>query len=186
MNLYLRLLWTLLMARFRPRLGPLDRCRTRFRTGVLDLDIFMHMNNGRYFTLQDLARVDLMLRNGIVKTMKSRGWYPVVVAESLNFRRSLELFDSFEIETQVIGWNERHIVIEHVFIRGGEAVAAGYVTARFLKKTGGTVPLDELLEAVGVPRPSPPLPQRVLDWLQTQNEIAAAIPGRPAAEGGRV
>lgn len=181
MNLYLRLLWTVLMARFQPRLGPLERCRTRFRTSLFDLDIFKHMNNGRYFTLQDLGRVDLMLRNGTVAAMKARGWYPVVVAESLNFRRSLELFDAFEIETQVIGWNERHLVIEHVFTRRGETIAAGYVTGRFLKKSGGTVPVDELLDALGVARASPPLPAHVLAWLETQSTIAAAASGRLAA-----
>lgn len=181
MNLYLRLFWTLLMARFRPRLGMLDRCHTRFRTSVFDLDIFMHMNNGRYFTLQDLGRIDLMLRNGAFKLMKARGWYPVVVAESLSFRRSLELFDAFEIASQVIGWNERHFVIEHVFSRRGEAVAAGYVAARFLKKTGGTVSVPEVLEAMGMLGPSPVLPEQAITWLAAQSAITAAIgKGAPA------
>lgn len=175
MNLYLRLLWTLLAARWRAKLGPLDRCRTRFRTSLGDLDIFRHMNNGRYFTLQDLGRVDLMMRNGTLKVMKAQGWYPVVVAESLNFRRSLELFDAFEIETQVIGWNERHIVIAHQFVRDGEGVAAGYVTARFLRKRGGTVPVPEVLAALGINSPSPELPERVLTWLKTQNAIGGAV-----------
>lgn len=175
MNLYLRLLWTFLMARFRTRLGAMDRASTRFRTSLFDLDIFRHMNNGRYFTLQDLGRVDLMLRNGTFAIMKAQGWYPVVVAESLSFRRSLELFDAFEVESQVIGWNERHFVIEHAFVRAGEVVAAGYVTARFLRKSGGTVGVDEVLAAMGLAQPSPPLPARVLTWLEAQNDITSAI-----------
>ena len=175
MNLYLRLLWTLLTARWRAPLGMLERCRTRFRTSLFDLDIFRHMNNGRYFTLQDLGRVDLMIRSGSFAQMKARGWYPVVVAESLNFRRSLEWFDVFEIETQVIGWTERHFVIEHVFTRRGEAIAAGYVTARFLRKTGGTVPIEEVLAAAGIGHPSPPLPERATVWLAAQNAITASI-----------
>jgi acyl-CoA thioesterase FadM len=181
MNLYLRLLWTLLAARFGARLGLLDRCRTRFRTSLFDLDIFRHMNNGRYFTLQDLGRVDLMIRNGTLKVMKARGWYPVVVAESLSFRRSLELFDAFEIESQVIGWTERHFVIEHVFTRRGEQVAAGYVTARFLRKAGGTVPVAEVLDALDLRQESPPMPERVLTWLEAQNAITAAIPRQLSA-----
>ena len=40
MNLYLRLLWTLLAARWRGRLGLMERCSTRFRTGPFDLDLF--------------------------------------------------------------------------------------------------------------------------------------------------
>lgn len=175
MNLYLRLLWTLLSARWRSRLHPLERCRTHFFTALNDLDIFRHMNNGRYFTLQDLARVDLMLRSGTYAAFRQRGWYPVVTGETLQFRRSLKLFQRFAIETRMIGWTERDLVLEHRFVSRGELVAWGLVSARFLKRSGGVVTVDEVLAATGIARDAQVLPPHAATWMAAQSELARHV-----------
>ena len=72
-----------------PPLGP---CVTPFRVLPTDRDVLMHVNNGVYLSMMDVARVDLMYRAGLMGKLATRRWYPVVVAESIQFRRSLELF----------------------------------------------------------------------------------------------
>src|SRR6266567_8900242 len=101
MNRWLRLLWLMVSIRWRPVAPPLGPVRTPFRVWPTDLDVFRHMNNGIYLTIMDLARLDLMLRSGFWRRIKAQGWYPVVVAETIQFRRSLNLFQRFEIETRV-------------------------------------------------------------------------------------
>jgi hypothetical protein len=66
LNLWFRLILLLLMTPWRPKLeGPLDVSRLRFTVLPNDLDASLHMNNGRYWTLMDLGRMDLLLRTGL-------------------------------------------------------------------------------------------------------------------------
>ena len=57
MNLWLRLLLRSLTLSFRAPVPPLGPCLTRFRVLPLDLEPLGHVNNGRYLTWLDLARV---------------------------------------------------------------------------------------------------------------------------------
>lgn len=174
MNLLFRLLHILI---FSPRRSPValyDVCRTPFRVWLTDLDLLRHMNNGKYFSLQDLGRTDYMIRLGIAKTLKNNGWYPVVAAETLQFKRSLHLFQKFDLTTQVLCWNEKYFILEQRFVRrtknGDEVTAYGLIKARFLKVTGGTVTPAECLKAGHLPTESPPAPLHVLNWLKSAKE----------------
>ena len=66
MNLWLRLIWLFLTTPFRPRLAiPTDVSVLGLRVLPNDLDLSLHMNNGRYLTVMDLGRLDLILRSGL-------------------------------------------------------------------------------------------------------------------------
>ena len=158
MNLFLRLLLLLVTVSFRPRSAPLGPTRKRFIVWPPDLDVLFHVNNGVYLSMLDVARVDLMLRSGVGARLRKHGIYPVVAAETIRFRRSLKLFQAFEVETTVIGWDEKALLIQHHFLRRGELVADAVVRARFLKRQGGTVSSRELLELVGHTHPHPRCP----------------------------
>ncbi|MGH1468340.1 MAG: acyl-CoA thioesterase [Bdellovibrionales bacterium] len=134
------------MSRFRGPLGFTDECSTPFRVWFTDLDVLMHMNNGKYFSLMDLARVDLMIRNNAFSILNKRGIYPVVASESMKFKKSLELFLKFSIVSKVVGWDERNFYLEQRFKRSGKVYAHALVKAQFLKKTGGRVSPQEILE----------------------------------------
>lgn len=170
MNLLLRLLWLFTVGRFRTPVSPLGPCRTPFRVWPTDLDLLRHVNNGVYLSIMDLARMDLMMRAGMAGRVRAQGWYPVVVAETIQFRRSLNLFEAFEIETRVLGWDEKAIVIEQQFFRGQEAVAHALVRARFLSKRGGSVSPRELVAVMGLPEQSPPMSDYAARWNADQAE----------------
>lgn len=164
MNLFLRLLLLLLTAPFRPRCEVLGPSRKRFIVWPPDLDVLFHVNNGVYLSMLDVARVDLMLRSGIGRRLRKTGIYPVVAAQTIRFRRSLQLFQTFEVETKVIGWDEKAFIIQHHFLRYGEVVAEAVVRSRFLKRRGGTVSSRELLDLIGHTGPSPQLPAWIEAW----------------------
>jgi len=92
MKYYIRLLILLMVSPFRKSVLPTGPCVTPFHVWPNDLDVFMHMNNGAYLTIMDLARTDMMMRSGLVKKAAKRRWYPVVAAETIRFKRSLKLF----------------------------------------------------------------------------------------------
>ncbi|SMC25673.1 Acyl-CoA thioesterase FadM [Andreprevotia lacus DSM 23236] len=162
MNLYLRLLWLLLTWRRRPKSDLLGPCRTPFMVLPNDLDLLMHVNNGRYFTLLDLARTDLMLRADLYDKVNQAGWYPVVAAETMQFRKSLKLWQRFEVETTVLGWDEKSIYLDQRFVVGDDTYAVAVIRARFLRRSGGSVNSAEMMALAGHTEASPPLP----DWLQ--------------------
>jgi acyl-CoA thioesterase FadM len=163
-NLFLRLLLLMLTARFRPRCGALGPSRKRFLVWPPDLDVLFHVNNGVYLSMLDVARVDLILRSGVAAVLRRHGLYPVVAAETIRFRRSLQLFQAFEVETEIIGWDEKAFIIQHRFWRRDELVADAVVRARFLRRKGGTVRSSELLELLGQAGPSPELPPWIEAW----------------------
>ena len=186
MNLLLRTLWLLLLGARRRAVSPvLGPCRTPFRVRPLDLDILGHMNNGRYLSLMDLARMDLMVRSGLWKQLRANGFYPVLVAEAIQFRRSLQPWERYEIETTLPGWDERDFFGVQRFIRtNGEVVATAIIRARFLKydrgmRRAGSIPPAQIVALAGLGPDSPPLPEWITGAFgevhrQLRDEVGAA------------
>ena len=125
MNLLLRLIRVLLTAVCRPPLGILDESVVTFRVWPTDLDLNGHMNNGRYLTLMDLGRIDLMARSGLARVALRRGWRPVVGSATIRFHRALKLFHRYELKTRVVGWDAKWFYIEQRFEREGAVAAFG-------------------------------------------------------------
>jgi len=149
-------------------MGPVD---TQFTVLPNDLDALLHVNNGVYLTLMDLGRVDLLLRSDAYYAIRKEGWYPVLAAETIRFKRSLKLFQKFIIRTSVIGWDERSIYLEQLFISKGKLVAKAVVDARFLKKKGGIVTPAELLAFLEIDQSSSELPDWVATWVQSNRQM---------------
>lgn len=167
-NLLLRLAWLLLTARRRPDATALGPCRTPFRVYPTDLDLLRHVNNGKYFSMMDLARVDLITRGGLTPHLARCGWFPVVIAETIKLRRPLRLLQRFHIETRVLGWDEQAFVLEQQFIRDARPVATALVRTCFLSRASGTVPPHQILTLLGLPVESPELPPHVARWNEDQ------------------
>ncbi|MGO1228800.1 acyl-CoA thioesterase [Brachybacterium sp. AOP42-C2-15] len=169
MNLYFRLLLFMLRVRFRSSLSMWDTSHVKFRVNPADLDVQRHMNNGRYLTLMDLGRMDLMVRSGFWKRISDQGWYPVVAGQTITYRKSLMLWEQFDLASRVIGHDGRWIYMEQVFRRDGKVIADAIVRARFLRRTGGSVPMGEVLDLVK------PLPDHldVPTWVTQWNEGAS-------------
>jgi len=180
-NVIWRTLLVIFRARSRVRRGktldPTAVGSIRLTTLPTDIDILRHMNNGRYLSLFDLGRWDLLTRTGLLAAMSRNGWYAVVAAETITFRRSLELWQRFELETRLLGHDDRAVYLEHRAIVDGEIYARAIIRARILRRTGGTVPHDELFAAVGRPEGLPDIESWVHDWA-----AASALPStrRPA------
>jgi len=196
MNRLIRLLIVMLAARRSLRATPpqdrpsgLDEYRTPMRVMPNDLDLLRHVNNGVFFSLLDIGRVDLMIRSGAERAVSDQGWYPVVVGESIRFRRSLTLWDRFEIVTRVLGWDERVVYMAQRFERparggGHDVVAEAWIVARFLQRGGGTVPSGDVAAAFGLHGPSPRVPEPVLAWSRALDLAHRDDAQPPAAETG--
>lgn len=156
MNHLFRLLKLILLAPFkRIQKDMTQPAVLRMRVWPTDLDLLMHMNNGVYLSLMDLGRLDLMARAGAFFPVFRKGIYPVLTAEAIQFRKSLEPFQKFELHTRVTHWDDRYFFLEQKFMRKNEVYASAVVKGRFLRRGGGKVSPLELFEIVGW---TPPLP----------------------------
>jgi acyl-CoA thioesterase FadM len=154
MNLIFRLLLVIWSASRASKLKPIDLSEVQFRVLPNDLDIFMHMNNGRYLTIMDLGRVDLMVRGGFFSQARKRGWYPVVGTATIDYKRSLEPFDRYTLTTRILRWDDRWFYIEQQFIKEDRVAASATIKAMMRSKNGLVTP-QEALAAINYHAPSP-------------------------------
>jgi acyl-CoA thioesterase FadM len=179
-NVIWRTLLVILRARLHKHRRPLAAnaiSRIRVTTLPTDIDLLRHMNNGRYLSLFDLGRWDLLIRTGLADATRQQGWYPVVSNETITFRKSLNLWQPFVIETRFIGHDDRAFFLEHRAVVDGEIYARAIIRARMLRRTGGTVPHEELFAAIGRPEGLPEVEPWLHEWA-----AASALPStrRPA------
>ena len=167
MNLYLRLLLLSLFGRSRSRTDVWQGGRTPFRVLPNDLDVIRHLTNSRYLAFCDLARLDWLQRSGHWSQITARGWYPVVTAQTITYRRSLKLWEKFHVHSRMLGVDDRNTYVEQTFVRRGETVARAVVQARFLKRSGGSVSQSELEELVGGYPADLELPSWVKEWADS-------------------
>jgi acyl-CoA thioesterase FadM len=139
--------------------------RVEDHVAIADLDELRHMNNGTYLSLLDHARLDLLERTGIWPKLRAANVYPVVSAQTISYRKSLNRGQRFAIESRVLGFDERSVVVEQRFVVGEEICARAFIVGRFLRDTGGVVPLEELGGIVGVDPAAHPVPPWIHDWL---------------------
>jgi acyl-CoA thioesterase FadM len=163
MSMIFRHLLMLLGALRGPRIGPLGESRLRLRVMPDDLDINMHMNNGRFLSLMDLGRFDLVIRMGVMGEARRRRWRPLVGSSMIRYRRSLEPFHRFDLVSRVLCWDERWMIFEQRFERAGELMAVALVRALF-RGPEGNVPSDEALRMAGHTGPPPPVPEYIRQW----------------------
>ena len=137
------------------------------------------MNNGIYLTLLDLARFDLMKRAHAWQGLKKLNVHPVVVQETITFRKSLTPWLKFHVETKILGWDEQAFFITQRFVVKGEIYAEAVVKLRFLKSPKGTPSPHEINELLGGWQgPELELPLWVIEW----NKAVALPKGREPAQ----
>jgi len=181
MNLWLRVLHLIVTSFFRPKIDPLrDVSRLSFRVWPHDLDTSLHMNNGRYWTLMDLGRADIMIRSGLWRPILKNGWVPVVSAGQIRFRREMRLFQPFHLETRILTWSEAHVVIEHRLTsrrRDGSRIVNAIALVRaglYDRAAKAYVPMERLLDEIGLSAEPPETAPEVQAFLHAEETLKRA------------
>jgi acyl-CoA thioesterase FadM len=166
-KLWFRIFRIFISYRRKPVIKINEVSKTTLRVWPSDLDVYNHMNNGVYLTLMDLGRYEQGLRTGFWKKWRKLGWYPVVVNSTISFRKSLEPWQKFDIETKVIGWDDVAYYIEQRFVRNGEIYAKAIMRGRFLKRSWGVLTPQEVMDGSGGwPGEIHVVPEWILQWAK--------------------
>ena len=150
MNLYLRLFLVLINSIFSKKIGLFENSICKFRVLPNDADINLHLNNGRYFSIMDLGRVDLAVRCGLFVVCIKHKWLPVIGSEMIRFIGELKMLTTYEIRTNFIGCDQKWFYIRQDFYQKEKRMARAYVRGAFLDGKRKGLP-EEILKALGLP-----------------------------------
>lgn len=178
MNLLLRVLYVFITSFFKPKIvDVLSPSLLKLCVLPNDLDFNLHMNNGRYLTVMDLGRLDLILRSGLFKVMVQQKSVPILASAKIRYRLSLDPFQTYMLQTQILGWDEKWFYIEQRFLMGsgpkqGEVAAIGLVKGCFFdSRNKVTVPSRDVLQSIGYTSESPSLPPHIVDWQRAEDTL---------------
>ena len=167
MNLFIRLAWVAITALFKKRLSLPEESVLKFRVWPNDLDIYGHMNNGRYLTLMDLGRMDLIFRTGLIRVAQKRRWSPLVASSRIKYKKALSFFQSYELHSRILCWDDKWFFIEQRFVRHGHEVASGWIKGLFYGPNG-KVPTREVVAALDPQALSPAVPESIQLWMESE------------------
>ncbi len=148
MNLYFRLIIIVLQALRRSVITPENLSNTiSVRIMPNDLDINLHVNNGRYLTLCDLGRVDFFVRSGIAALMLKHKWSPIIAEHTMSYLRPIKVFSKVQIKMEITHYDEKFFYCTHHFYQKDKLMAQGTSKALVISKSGSLTP-DYTLEQV--------------------------------------
>ncbi|KAG0007523.1 hypothetical protein BGZ80_004569 [Entomortierella chlamydospora] len=143
------------------RIKPTDTSVVRERVWVDDLDLNFHFSNSSYGKNCDYARIKYvtsLFGPSVLPMNPARKIGFALGGNQFWFKKEISLFQSFEIRTRLLAWNQKWFVIEHRMYTPssgkGEKLCAVGISKFVLKHTKGslknkTIPFLEALEIVG-------------------------------------
>jgi len=171
MNLYLRLIVTLIHSLFKKKIHPLEKTSTHFRVMPWDLDALGHLNNGRFLQIADVARVDWLRQTRILDAAIQNRWGAVLGGNFIRYCKVLRPFQRFFVTTRVLSWDTRWIFIEHRFeCAKGDLVAVCYSRAA-LRSKNQWVTTKEITDVVVPGLESPEHSQIIQTWLRADDAL---------------
>jgi acyl-CoA thioesterase FadM len=172
MNLYLRLLWTLLRCWRMPRIAAGDTLVRSLRVLPNDLDINGHMNNGRYLTVVDLMLMEYFVRSGFARVMLREGWRPMSGGSFISYRRGLKPLQTYTLRFRLDACDGHWNYMRFEFTCDGKVCAAGYMKGAAVSRDG-FVPNAVSYGKMGLTLPAGDLPAPVAHWLAAERDVMA-------------
>ncbi len=178
MNLWIRIFLYLLTLAWRPSLVlPDDTSKLRFHVLPTDLDISLHMNNGRYLTLMDLGRLDIIFASGLWRIMLRDRLTPIASAIAIRYRRELRLGNRVTLHSKIVAWDDKTVVIQQIFLledgqhKGQVAAQALFKGGLYDRRKRTFVPIPTLMDAIGVEAESPEPTAEIAAFLATDTAL---------------
>lgn len=145
-----RFVYQVIVSRFLKPIELNDSDRVKMRVWPNDIDVNIHLNNGRYLSIMDLGRTRMSIRSGLYHKALKMGWgFGVVGGVNITYLKSLGLFQSYYLTSKIAGHHDGWVFIEQRFESHQELVAAALVKVVFLKD-GKRIPIDEMIKQLGV------------------------------------
>ena len=166
---FLKLSATLIRANFRSKLNIEDKSVLKLKAGITDIDMFMELNNARYFTYMELGRWDFSYRVGFVSLMKRHKWGIVIGGASVRYRRRIPFLSKFTLTTQLICHDGRWFYFLQEMHRKNKICFSALMKAGVTSKNG-LVPATEVIKSMGRENWNPDIPKWVDAWIEAEGQ----------------
>jgi len=166
---FIKLLTTVVKAKFRPRLKLADESVLHLRVGFMDVDIFGELNNARYFNLMELGRWDYSQRVGFIRVIRKHGWGLAVGGASIRYRRRIPFLQKFTMTSKIICHDGRWIYFLQETHRKDQICSSALMKVCVTSKQG-LVPAPEVLEALGAEDTFATIPDWVSAWIEAESQ----------------
>ncbi|CAH0522573.1 unnamed protein product [Peronospora belbahrii] len=140
------------------------------RSGFLDCDVNLHLNNSSYLYNMELARWHFTAANGVLwQAVKHQRMF-LAASQAIRFRHGILPFHAYEVKTQIIYWDGPWIYFLQQFqdSSNGKQFADGLCRV-MVKQRGDGVSLEKMIcEVYDGPIPSQPakMPDVVKGFLE--------------------
>ncbi len=179
MNLYFRLLLKLLLTRWQERIDTSQTTTTHFRVWPHDVDVFGHMNNGRYLQIMDTARSTWMARCGALGVMRRNKWGAALGGGSIRFRKALKPLQRYRVTTRLVTWDKRWFYLEHGFLDEADRCIAVGVSRAAIRSRKGWVHTCEVMALVDPQAKQAAVPEYVRSLGKAEEAMQLAFTQRP-------
>ena len=147
----------------------LEEDALQLRVWPNDIDLNMHMNNARYLSIMDYARMHLLARIRLLEHIIRSRWQPLVGAVWVTYRRPLPVFSRFTLTSRLVCWDEKWFYIEQTFANAEKQCAIGWVKGA-LRDQQGTLDPQTVIDGVTPGTFSPEMPEAFAAWNQLTRE----------------
>lgn len=165
MNLWFRLLLTLIKCLFVKKDHLLDSSELTFRVLPFDCDINIHLTNSRYLAFMDLGRLYLIAhKKNLFRTMLRHRWQPIISGIEIKFIKPVKPFSKIKLRTRLLTWDERYLYLEQRFFDNNKLYAIALIKGTFIEQRE-RVPMSRILTIIGEPQTiAPPMPLVIKHW----------------------
>ena len=158
----------------------------RMRAMPWDCDPQLHINNARYLVLMELGRFQLFAAHGMMQAFFRQRWRAVVAGAHILYRRPIDMFTPFCMESRFCGASSRFLIAEHRLTAAGRTVTLGYFPVAISGPDGLMTP-QRVIGALRLTRPPGwSLPAAAVQAVTAGEAMVAAAEGRatpPPATG---
>lgn len=175
MNMMCRFILVFLLTRYNPNASLFKLARKSFIALPTDIDFYMHINNGRYLSFLDIARIRVLIETKIMSILKKNKIYGVVACEMIRFKKSIDLFVKFEVTTQLIYWDDKYFYIKQCFYIKEELCAFALVKIRFIHKERGVISPAEVFKIANLTEEAATMPNYVEHLNAAERELFSSL-----------
>ena len=164
-NSFVRIPLLIIRQRLRPlpRIGLLDEDSVIMRVWPNDIDFNLHLNNSRFLSCMDYARIHLLAAAGVMDLAPAERWTPLVGSVMVTYRRSLPLFTRFTLASRAVCWDEKWIYMEQTFTFQKGLAAIAWVKGLF-RGRNENIPPQAIVDRLSPGLESPPMPEAMSAW----------------------
>lgn len=162
MNLFIRCLRIILMARLGAKRAFTEDFTSHFMVGLHDLGWRDHLPNYRFLSFMELGAFHFF--HGARLALSGKYNSRMIAAQEVIYLQPIRPFQKIEMKTRLIGWDEKYLYFQHDFRAKGKLKAVGLVKEICLKG-GKKVSPQELLGELEKKTPV------IESWLKNHQQI---------------